>query len=91
MLYRSVVRPCWYTCALLAGCLGPSPPPCATHVPMGPATALLLQSVTEHLFPPPCVTHVPVGPAAAILLQSATEHLFPPPWALHFAELPVPV
>ena len=61
----------------------PSPPPCALHVPVGPATALLLQLATEHLFPPPCATHVPMGPSAALLLQSATEHLFPPPCATH--------
>jgi len=86
-LCRNDEHPCCYTCALLAWCLGPSPPPCALHVPVGPATALLLQSATEHLFPPPCAMHVPAGPAAALLLQSATEHLFPPPWAMHLVEL----
>ena len=44
----------------------PSPPPCAMHVPMGPAAAILLQSATEHLFPPPWAVHLPDEPFALL-------------------------
>jgi len=47
-------------------CLGPSPPPCAMQVPVGPAAALLLQSATEHLFPPPWAVHFPDEPSAPL-------------------------
>ena len=68
------MRPCCYTCALLAACLGPSPPPCAMHVPVGPTTALLLQSATKHLLPPPWAVHLAELPRAA-LLQPSSSHL----------------
>ena len=60
--------PYYHTCALLAWCLSPSPPPCAMHVLVGPDFALLLQSATEHLFPPPWAIHL-VELLRAVLVQ----------------------
>ena len=79
------MRPCCYVCALLARCLGPSPPPCALHVPVGPANALLLQSVTEHLFPPPCAMHLPVEPTEP-LPQPISSQRSPPRCAKHLPD-----
>ena len=87
MLYRSVVRPCWCTCALLAGCLGPSPPPCAMHVPVSQSAALLLQSATEHLFPPPWAMHLPVEPTEP-LPQPSSSQRSPPPCEMHLPDEP---
>ena len=48
------------------------PPPCAMHVPVGPAAAFLLQSETKHLFTPPWAqqherpTTAPSAPPACI-------------------------
>jgi len=48
------------------------------HMPVGPATALLLQSATEHLFPPPCATHLPIEPAERLPQPSSSQHFLPP-------------
>jgi len=65
----------------------PSPPPCALHVPVGPAAAPLLQSATEHLFPPPCATHLPVE-LTEPLLQPSSPQRSPPPCAKHLPDEP---
>jgi len=82
------VCPYYITCALLARCFGPLPPPCALHVPVGPANALLLQSATEHLFPPPWAAHLVELPWAA-LVQPSSSQRSPPPCAMHLPDEPL--
>jgi len=65
----------------------PLPPPWAMHVPVGPATALLRQSATEHLFPPPWALHLVESPRAALPQPSSSQRL-PPPCAMHLPDEP---